>query len=126
VRHLRQVALPVAALLGFVVVFAGVLRLLEPPTTIDRVTVENRSGTDIEVGVTDESRDGELLLAAVDPGASTRVDEVIDQGSSWVFRITHAGDELGTVERSRDRLQDDGWRVVVPADLGEPSAAPSG
>jgi hypothetical protein len=114
VRRLQGVAIPVAAAVCLVVLFAGVLRLVEPAATIDSVSLENRTGFDLEVGVTDGSARGELPLAALDPGATTRVEDVLDQGSTWKFRVTRAGATIGTLERSRDRLVEDDWRVVVP------------
>ena len=115
VRRLRDVAVPVVALLCFAVLFAGVLRLVEPSETVDTITVENRSGFDVEIGVTDGARSGVLPLTAIVPHATTRVDDVLDQGSTWVFRVSRAGDPVGTFTRSRDRLRAGGWRVVVPA-----------
>lgn len=119
VRHLRGVAVPVAVVVCFAALFAGVLRLVEPPATVGAVTLENRTALDLEIGVTDGSRTSELPLAPVDPGATTRVEDVLDQGSDWVFRITRAGEAVGTLERSRDRLRADGWRLIVPAALGD-------
>jgi hypothetical protein len=114
VRHLRGVAVPIAVVVCFAALFVGVLRLVEPPATVDAVTLENRTGFDLEIGVTDGSRTSELPLAPVDPGTTTRVEDVLDQGSDWVFRVTRAGEAVGTLERSRDRLRADGWRLVVP------------
>jgi hypothetical protein len=114
VRHLRGVAVPVAVVVCFVALFGGVLRLVEPPAIVDGVTLENGTGFDVEIGVTDGSRASELPLAPVDARATTRVEDVLDQGSDWVFRITRAGEAIGTLERNRDRLRADGWRLVVP------------
>lgn len=115
VRRLRDLALPVAALLCFAALFAGVLRLVEPSATVDAVTVDNRTGHDVEVGVTGEAGGPELPLTALDPEASTRVEDVLDQGPRWRFRVSRAGEPVGVLERSRDRLRAEGWRVVIPA-----------
>ena len=99
----------------FVVLFFGVLRLVESPAMVGRVSIDNRTSYDLEVGVTDGSNQDRLLLAALDADATTRVDEVLDQGSTWLFRVSRAGATLGTLERSRDELRDAGWRLVIPA-----------
>ncbi len=119
VRRLRDVAVPVVALLGCAVLFAGLLRLVEPTETVDTITVENRSGVAVDVAVAGGADGGKLLLAAVDSRSATRVDDVLDQGSTWVFRVTRAGEPVGSFTRSRDRLRADGWRAVVPASWDE-------
>jgi len=115
VLRLRSVAVPLAAIVFFVVLFFGVLRLVESPAMVGRVSVDNRTSYDLEVGVTDGSNRDRLLLAALDADATTRVEDVLDQGSTWLFRVSRAGTTLGTLERSRDELQRAGWRVVIPA-----------
>jgi hypothetical protein len=115
VLRLRSVAVPVVAIVFFVVLFFGVLRLVESPAMVGRVSIDNRTSYDLEVGVTDGSSPGRLLLAALDADATTRVDDVLDQGSTWRFRVSRAGATIGTLERSRDDLRADGWRVVIPA-----------
>jgi hypothetical protein len=115
VLRLRSVAVPLAAIVFFVVLFFGLLRLVESPAMVGRVSVDNRTSYDLEVGVTDGSNRDRLLLAALDADATTRVEDVLDQGSTWLFRVSRAGTTLGTLERSRDELQRAGWRVVIPA-----------
>ena len=115
VLRLRSVAIPLAAIVFFAMLFFGVLRLVESPAMVGRVSVDNRTSYDLEVGVTDGSNRDRLLLAALDADATTRVEDVLDQGSTWLFRVSRAGTTLGMLERSRDELQRAGWRVVIPA-----------
>ncbi len=93
VLRLRSVVVPVAAIVFFVVLFFGVLRLVESPAMVGRVSVDNRTSYDLEVGVTDGSNRDRLLLAALDADATTRVEDVLDQGSTWLFRVSRAGDD---------------------------------
>lgn len=123
VRRLRDVAVPLAALVVFAALFAGVLRLVEPAATIDAVTVDNRTSQSVEVGGSAGGRGPELPLTALDPDASTRVEDVLDQGPRRTFRVGRAGERIGTLERSRERLRADGWRVVVPASWDDRIAA---
>src|SRR5262245_41272851 len=115
VLRLRSVAAPVAAIVFFVALFFGVLRLVESPAMVDHVSIDNRTSYDLEVGLTDGSGSDRLLLAALDADATTRVEDVLDQGSTWRFRISRAGATLGTLERTRADLERAGWRIAVPA-----------
>jgi hypothetical protein len=115
VLRLRSVAVPVAAIVLFAALFVGVLRLVESPAMVGRVSVENRTSYDVEVGVTDGSNRDRLPLAALDADAATRVEDALDQGSTWLFRVRRAGTTLGTLHRTRAELQEADWRVVIPA-----------
>lgn len=115
VTRIRSVAVPLVTLVVSVLLFAAVLRLVEPQATVDAVTIRNRTGFHVDVGVTDGSSRDRLLLAGLDPESSTRIEDVLDQGSTWRFRVDRAGSSVGTIDRTRDRLRADGWQVVVPA-----------
>lgn len=118
---LRRVVVPIALAVCFIALLTGVLRLVEDPATVDHLVIENRTGAAVDVGIASDPQESEILLATIEPDSSTRVDDVLDQGSTWEFRVAQAGERIGTVTRSRDRLERDGWRVVLPASLGEPS-----
>jgi len=118
---LRRVALPLALAALFVALFAGVFRLVDEPATVDHLVIENRTGVDVDVSIASDGQEAGILLATIEPDSTTRVDEVLDQGSTWEIRVAQAGERIGTVTRSRDRLARDGWRVVIPAALEEPS-----
>jgi hypothetical protein len=115
VLRVRTLAVPVFAVVASVALFFGLLRFVEPSDTVDAVTIDNRTSYGLDVDVADRDGGARLLLAAVDPDASTRIHDVLDQGDTWQFRVERAGTHIGTIERSRDQLSADGWRVVVPA-----------
>src|SRR5689334_14737586 len=79
--------------LGLVVVFVGIAgtRLSRGPRVVAQVTVVNPSPYTVEVEVTDAHRDGWVLLGATPPKSSTREEDVIDQGATWVFGVRAQG-----------------------------------
>jgi len=123
VLRLRSVALPVVGVIAAATLLAGALRLVESPATIEVVTIENRSSLDVEVAVAPAAGDPVLRLGAIDAGRTARVEEVLDQGSTWWFDVRSGDERLGTLERTRERLDADGWRVVVPASWQPPPTA---
>ena len=109
----------VAALLGAVA--AG--EVLEPPPTVDLV-VANESAADVTI-VVDGADGGPILpVATIDAGEERTVEEVLDQGRSWVLTFRVAGEDAGQLEVSRSDLAGDGFRIVVPAGTGRGAAAP--
>jgi hypothetical protein len=90
-----------------------------PAPTVDRVTIMNSTDYDIHVDVTGSGTDGWLPLAIVEHGSEKTVHEVIDQGARWTFRFLHEGDRVGEISVARSELEGDGWRVEIPAEIGE-------
>ncbi|MEX2255093.1 MAG: hypothetical protein WEC34_06620 [Acidimicrobiia bacterium] len=119
VSNLGRVAVPIALAVVFVAIFAALLGLVATPDTVDHLTIENRSATPVEVGVSSGTSSDVLWLAGIDAGTTARVAEVLDQGNEWVVRAEHAGAVLGERSYSRDELKDSGWRLTIPADWGQ-------
>lgn len=97
----------------------GMTALLRGPDFVDHVTIDNRSAYDLDVAVTGAQRTGLLGLTTIGPHQGDRVEEVIDQGDTWVFVITRAGDQIARIRISRQDLAANGWRVTLPASLEE-------
>ncbi|HEY8215494.1 MAG TPA: hypothetical protein VIH82_00050 [Acidimicrobiia bacterium] len=118
VRDLRRIMGGIA--LGVVVaaVFVGVLGLVGEPDTVDRVTIENRGASQLEVGVAGDDH-AVLWLAAVEPGSTAVVEDVLDGGATWVVRAEHAGRRAGELRLPRAQLERRGWNVVIPAGWGD-------
>jgi hypothetical protein len=97
----------------FVLVGSWVVR---GPDFVDRLVVENPTRFDVDVDVA--GTDGRVLeLTQVLAGRTKTVRDVIDQGRSWTVTFSYAGTEAGAVEIDRARLEDDGWRIEVPAEV---------
>jgi hypothetical protein len=80
---------------------------------VERVVIGNPTAFTANVDVAGGKRDGWLGLTTVAARSETTVEQVLDQGSMWVFRFSYAGyDE--EVEVSRAELARSGWHVEVP------------
>lgn len=114
------VAAGAAALIGAVV--AG--EVLDPPPTVDLVVV-NRSAQEVTVVVAGADGGPVLPVATVEAGEERPVEEVLDQGRSWVVSFLVAGAAAGELEATRAQLEADGFRIVVPDALVVEGAAPT-
>lgn len=107
------IAILVAALLAIAI------RITEGPDFVDRVSVVNRTGYDLDVDVSGASRDGWLPLSVSTAGTTDATRDVIDMHDTWVFRFSHEGVAAGELEVSRDQLATNGWKVQVPARVAQ-------
>jgi hypothetical protein len=87
---------------------------------VPRLTVNNTATPfDLNVDVTGPGRDGWFDLGTVARDTQGVLEEVADPGETWVFRFSYAGVATNEVVVSRAELRDAGWRVTVPATVGE-------
>jgi hypothetical protein len=104
----------------FVGVIAGVLASCSgPPPTVERITISNPTGYDLEVQVSDPNRDSWLPTGIVEAGSEQISEQVIDQGEVWIFRFLHWGESVGELELTRSELERNGWRLEVPGQVEE-------
>jgi hypothetical protein len=87
--------------------------------TVERIIIANPTDYDIDVDVTGEDRNSWLPVSIVEARAEDVAREVIDQGKVWTFRFLHWGDPVGEVRFTRAELERMGWRLEVPAEVGE-------
>jgi hypothetical protein len=90
-----------------------------PPPTVERITISNPTGYDLDVQVSDANREGWLPTGIVEAGSEQVSEHVIDQGGVWNFRFLHWGDPVGELELTRAELERNGWRLEVPAQVEE-------
>jgi len=102
-----------------VALLAIAIRITEGPDFVDRVSVVNHTGYDLDVDVSNASRDGWLPLSVSTAGTTDVTRDVIDMHDTWVFRFSHEGVDAGEVEVSRDQLARTGWTVEVPARVAQ-------
>jgi hypothetical protein len=81
---------------------------------VDRIVIDNPTAFTANVDVVGAERDGWLGLTTVDAHTDSSVEDVYDQGGTWIFRFTYASysEELTL---SRLELVRRDWRVEVPA-----------
>jgi hypothetical protein len=109
----------VAAVLA-IVVFS---RILAGPSFVKRVVVTNPTRYQVSVTVGSPGHSDVMALTTVEHDSTADVEAVIDQGSQWVFRFSDQGHDGGAVTMSRDELRAQGWRISIPAEVGQRLAA---
>ena len=109
-------AFGVIALLGL---FVGLSRLVEGPDFVDRIKVDNPTPFELDTTITSGTHDGWTAIAPSEARTTTTVDDVVDQGSTWIFRFSRAGVNAGEVRVSRSDLERSGWTVRIPERLGD-------
>jgi hypothetical protein len=88
------------------------------PRTVD-VTVSNPTEFDLTVEATGAHRDGWMPVGIVEAHSTMPIDDVVDQGHTWILRVTGQGVVGGEIRLDRSQLQHDSWRIVIPASIGE-------
>ena len=105
--------------LGLVLVTAlvlfGATRIVRGPRFIGQITFENPTPYAVDIEVAGTSRDGWVPLGTMQQNSSTVAGEVVDQGSTWVFRASAQGVSGGDFVISRSTLQESHWRVTIPS-----------
>jgi hypothetical protein len=95
-------------------VLAGTLMLPRGATFVDRLTLHNRTNDQLQVALRSAESDDRIPIATLEPHDTTRVDEVGDQGSTWVFVVSRHGRELVRFVIPRDALASASWRLEIP------------
>ena len=120
VQRVRPIAGKIGVVLAVVAVLVISMWLVRPPDFVDRVSVTNRSGYDLNVDVSDANRDGWLPISvATGGGATTRTQDVIDQRDTWIFRFSYAGKNAGEISVPRAELAQNDWRIAVPGTVAQ-------
>ena len=93
--------LPVLAIALLVAAIAGAGLLVRSPTFVHHVDIDNPGAVDVNVAVQPADGSGRLLLGTVPAGGSLSVQDVVDQGSTWVFSFTYGERDGGTARVTR-------------------------
>ena len=83
-------------------------------SVVDSMTIVNETDYPAQTEVTGADRNGWLLLTHAQQRQTTALEEVIDQGETWVFRFGYLGKHQEEVEVSRRELEQDDWTIEVP------------
>lgn len=119
-RRRRRVdrELLLVAVAAAVAVAAG-WTVTRPAEKVERLTVDNPTPWELTVQVGPRPPDAWTTLGVVPAQGSWTVEDVLDQGDSWVVRFAVAGRESEPVRVSRADLRRDGWRVAVPRQVAQ-------
>ena len=96
---------------------------LAPASYVARLAIDNPTAFDVNVDVADGEGGGWFPLGTLDRERETVLEEVIDPGSTWVFRFSYAGVAGGELTVSRSELRGAGWQLAVPPGVSERLAA---
>lgn len=99
-----------AALLAIVLV----TRLLDEPSFVDALVVENPTQYDVRIQVTDSERSGWMSIGMARRAETSTFEQIIDQGEEWIFRFRAQGVEGGELRVRRSELANDDWRLRIP------------
>ena len=88
-------------------------------TFVDRVVLVNTTDYDIEVDVKGAGDDSWLELGTAHGKSETVNEVVIDQGATWIFRFSYAGEDLGQERITRANLVSNNWRYEIPERVGQ-------
>jgi hypothetical protein len=120
-RSRRSVGVGVAAVaLGLVVALAMAFLagLSGGPTTVPRLTIDNPTDYALAIEVRPAGDPAWTSAGSVAQRSTGVVEEVVDQGEVWVFRFDSQGHTGGELQLTRAELEQSGWRVEVPHEVG--------
>jgi hypothetical protein len=117
VRRTELVGVALTVLLGIaaIVAMASALRV---PAHVDEVTFDNPHEWPATIRATDGEADGWHGIGVVDRETEHTFQEIIDQGDTWVFRFSYAG-EVAEVRVSGAQLAEDRWQLRVPDEFAD-------
>jgi hypothetical protein len=112
-EHPRREWRSVAWLVMAIVVLIGAS--CSSPEAIDRLTIVNPTPFDVEVKVSDASKESWLVLGRAIHDSSTINELVTDMGETWAFEFSYGGRVVGDLTVSRTKLERDRWRIEIPS-----------
>jgi hypothetical protein len=92
---------------------------LAPASYVARLAIDNPTAFDVNVDVASGEGGGWFPLGTLDREKESVLEEVVDPGSTWVFRFSYAGVQAGELTVSRSELQGAGWQLAVPPGVSE-------
>jgi len=113
------VALIVLAVIATAVFIRIATSVMSTPKAVDHVTIANRSDYGLDVNLRTSADAPVLRLGRALPPTDTVRHEVLDAGDHWTFIFTRAGTEAGRLEMTRNDMERDDWRIIVPAEVAQ-------
>jgi hypothetical protein len=92
---------------------------LAPASLVARLAIDNPTAFDINVDVAGGEGGGWFPLGTIDRETESVLEEVVDPGSTWVFRFSYGGVDGGELAVSRSELRGAGWQLAVPPGVSE-------
>lgn len=117
-RRGQILGLVVAVAVG-VALFSAAASTFRVPANLPALTIENPTVYQLNVEVSPSGSGGWLDLGAVGRDRNKTIEQVADQGKTWVFRFSYGGVDAGQVTRTRAELASARWTVTVPREAEE-------
>jgi hypothetical protein len=86
---------------------------------VDQITVINDTDYPTQITVASDEDEASLALTTAPAHTERAVEEVIDQGQTWIFRFKYINKYEETAEVSRDELEESNWQVEVPESFSD-------
>ena len=103
-----------------VLVLLGVLLTrLGADRSVADIHVDNPTPYDLTVEVAGAARDGWTGIGVAGRRGTTDLLQVGDEGATWVFRFSYAGDRAAELTVPRATLERDGWKLRIPDSVAE-------
>jgi hypothetical protein len=112
--HHDVVAIVVAAVLAVTIAQL----IVQQPSRVD-VTVVNETPYQLRIEAAGEGDSSWFPVMVVDPRETRERTGSVDQGELWRLQFAGQGRRSGEITVSRDELEADGWRLVVPPSVVE-------
>lgn len=117
--HQRVPIWLILAVVAFLGAAIPVSRLLEGPSFVEELRVDNPTKYDITVEVTGAERSGWLGVGVAGRETTSTFKAIIDQGDVWIFRFVAQGEEGGELRLTRQELEGDQWRMRIPESVSD-------
>jgi hypothetical protein len=104
------------AVVGALMVLALAVLLSREPQRL-RLSVVNSTPYVLSIDVRGSDGEGWFPVGYVEKRVTTDIEEILDQGQTWIFRIGGQGRDAGTFTMTRVQLAEAGWRFEVPSEV---------
>ena len=113
----QRFAIIALGVIASLAILAGLFALVKRPDFVSNVSVANKSAYPLEVDVAPGARAAALPLGVVDAHSTDSFGDVIDQGDTWVVRVTDPARGTRELNFTRSQLEHANWLVTIPADF---------
>jgi hypothetical protein len=93
--------------------------MIHDPSRVNTITIDNPTSFDVRVQASDGSGSGWTVLGSARQQCASTIELPIDQGATWVFRMSAQGGQPQEVAVDRSALERTGWHFEIPPTVGD-------
>jgi hypothetical protein len=101
-----------------IILLAGPGGAFSGPSFVQQLTVVNDTDYSVTIDVSNAGHDEWMALGTAARHQTTVLQEVINQGNTWTFRVAAQGKDGGQFQFRRADLAHAGWSLHIPAAVG--------